>query len=131
MANQFWSVNTDTPQCVFVANTSGPIARTDNGALIHRGLVLLNSTAALALTLDAPKAGSPSLGGEDGVRLDIVVVASAPLTAPVTHTISFPTGSINGGVASTLSFAGQTNVTASLIAFNGYWWLIDSGAVMS
>ena len=98
-----------------VATTSGAIP-------ITQGLVLLNdSSSGLEMTLAAPVPGDQLSGGQDGEELSIIVVASAPLTSPITHTVTCPSNAIEG-VFSTLTFIGQSGEIAHLVAFAGAWW---------
>jgi hypothetical protein len=127
MANISYPLNESSAPIVFVANQSGPIARTDaGGRMVTCGLVLLNSPTALALTLGDPKAGPPSLGGEDGNRLELMVVSDDGYPDQ-SHTV---TGTFGGGFT-TLTFLGQSGITASLIAYGGKWWKLIASAGLS
>lgn len=123
MANTFYAIDaTKIPRMLFVATQSGAIVRGDNGAYIVNGTVLLNSpNTALAMTAGVPVAGPPELGGDDGAELVIAVAQNSPLTAGISHTVTFPANAIEGAFQ-TLTFLGETNNYMTLVALGGVWY---------
>ena|ERR1700691_4547355 len=129
--NQVYPLSTsDAGEILFVATQSGPIQRQDHGGEpVRRGLVIIDSPSdALALTLAAPLPGPQIAGGHDGCVLQIIVGASGsepdgslPAGETAVHTVTFPSGAINGGAFSTASFSPRGGDSLSLIAYNGYW----------
>jgi len=135
MANKIYPLYNDSPDFLFIATQSGPLKRiTDNFADLTRGLVLLDSAAALAMTLAAPTPGPPVNGGHDGDILQFVVIVTDPEgfddTTPVNHTVTCPAGVI-AGVSSTLTFVSSAGESCSLIAYNGCWWVFAGTAAAS
>jgi hypothetical protein len=130
MANTSFAITPDTPNVLFIASQSGPIARVDAlGAAITRGTVILNAATPLALTLAAPKAGPQMTGGEDGNILTIINIQDCPLTGSG-HTITAPTNSIRGA-GSTLTFTTVSAETISLIAYGGVWYPFGGDVLVS
>jgi hypothetical protein len=141
MANQVYPLSPgDTGEMLFVATQSGAIQRQDHGGEpIRRGLVIIDSpSAALALTIAAPLPGPQISGGHDGCVLQIIVGASGsepdgslPAGETAVHTVTFPSGAINGGTFTTASFVPQVGTSLSLIAYNGYFFKFIGSAVLT
>lgn len=100
-------------------------AHTSSGAITSTyGLVILNSSSALAMTLAAPIAGLPSAGGHDGNYLNILQVGSGA------HTVTTPSNAINGNkhIATFTTSAGSS---VELQAYNGTWYVIGTHTLTS
>ena len=98
----------DAQYAVEVHAASGAIVTTT-------GTVVITKLSALAaMTLALPKAGLPSVGGNDGNTLNILS------TTAEAHTITTPTNGINGG-HTVITFSAVADF-AQLVAYNGTWW---------
>lgn len=84
----------------------------------HKGLVVLNGTGVLAMTLAAPIAGV-----DDGKKIDILDATGHA------HTITTPAGGINV-THTVITMTGTLGNMISLRAWNGTWFFIaGSGTV--
>ena len=83
------------------------------------GVAYLNGSSAQAMTLIAPKAGAPSVGGMDGVYLTVFDIAGKA------HTITCPSNKINGN-KTTATFSGTAAANITFIAIAGTWWVFGT-----
>lgn len=96
-----------------------------DGAINAAGLAVITKGTAAALTLAAPVAGVPAVGGMDGLLLSILSTTAAA------HTVTAPSNKINGGSA-VITFSAAIANNATLRAYNGIWYVMGStGATLS
>lgn len=97
-----------------------------NGAItIKEGNVWLTKAGVAAMTLALPIAGQPSAGGDDGRELTILD------TTGNAHTVTTPASGINGA-DHIATFGGTAGQVATLVAYNGSWWVtLKSGVTLS
>lgn len=80
------------------------------------GVVVINGSAALAMTLVAPTAGLPAAGGDDGKEL-VIISGSAFI-----HTVTTPANAINGSKHIITFSVGAVGNFQTLYAFGGLWY---------
>ena len=112
-----------------VANTTGcfigtliepPTQYTAAGAINPGcGVAYLNGSSAQAMTLIAPKAGAPLLGGMDGMYLTVFD------TVGKAHTITTPTNGINGS-KHIATYNGTVASNITFVAIGGVWWVVGT-----
>lgn len=115
------------------AGGGGPIANFDlafgveydgaSGAIAAKeGTVFLTKAGVAAMTLAAPVAGLPSVGGDDGRELTIMDVTGNA------HTVTTPAGGINGN-KHIATFGAVVGQFGTFVAYNGAWYLAASSGV--
>ncbi len=114
-ANQGAVDNFDTAFGVAHYTTAGAITQKE-------GLVTIDGTSTLAMTLAAPTAGLPSAGGDDGRELIILS------TTAHAHTVTTPANKINSA-DDTITFSGTLPNYQVLVANNGIWQTLGSAGV--
>lgn len=97
------------------AGVLGYAEYTAAGAIAPGGVALLKTGAASAMTLAAPIAGSPALGGQDGYVLKIVALDAEA------YVVTAPANAINGNKV-TATFGGAVGDSIELVAFGGVWY---------
>lgn len=112
---------TDTNPPVYTASGAiGKLATTGMPAPVTiNGLVILNGTGALAMTLALPTAGV-----DDGKRLRVLDVTGKA------HTITTPANGINGAGHSVVTMTGAIGNEVAFVAWKGSWYFVaGSGTV--
>lgn len=90
-----------------------------NGAIgIKNGKVILTKAGVAAMTLAAPTATT-----DDGKILRIVSVTAQA------HTVTFPSGKINGGALTTATWTAAIGNSMEIIAYQGVWYTISTKGV--
>lgn len=87
---------------------------TDGAIALKSGLGIIKKASANALTLAAPVATT-----DDGKVLSIVS------TTAFAHTVTFPSGKINGGSLTTATFGAAVGNAMRIVAYQGVWYTMD------
>jgi hypothetical protein len=107
---------------VSVMAASGALNAGSPPTTVEQGAVGLNATGVLAISLPAPVAGLPAVGGMDGYELLIWDETGHA------HVITTATNGFNTN-KHTATFAGTIGNYIQLVARNGYWWVLGNAGI--
>src|SRR5260370_24350011 len=84
---------------------------------VKEGVVVITKATPIALQLNAPVAGLPNAGGDDGKILRIVS------TTAQAHVVTSPTVGFNAkGASGTATFGAAIGNATTLVAYQGNWY---------